>query len=48
MGVVTSAVIAFVYRTAGQPMAPFYVFVFGTGQTAVLVAISFVRLLATL
>lgn len=47
-GVVTSAAIAGVYRASGFEMAPLYAFVWGVGQTIVVIFISFTRILATL
>ena len=47
-GVVTSVAIAGVYRASGFEMAPLYAFVWGVGQTIVVIFISFTRILATL
>ncbi|XP_058610792.1 transmembrane protein 170B isoform X1 [Onychostoma macrolepis] len=47
-GVITSAAVAGVYRVAGKDMAPLEALVFGVGQTAFTVIISFSRILATL
>uniref|UniRef100_A0A672KB18 Transmembrane protein 170B n=1 Tax=Sinocyclocheilus grahami TaxID=75366 RepID=A0A672KB18_SINGR len=47
-GVITSAAVAGVYRVAGKDMAPLEALVFGVGQTALTVIISFSRILATL
>ncbi|KAJ8378983.1 hypothetical protein AAFF_G00232120 [Aldrovandia affinis] len=47
-GVITSAAVAGVYRVAGKDMAPLEALVFGAGQTALSVLISFSRILATL
>ncbi|KAM8841068.1 transmembrane protein 170B isoform 3-T3 [Spinachia spinachia] len=47
-GVITSAAVAGVYRVAGKDMAPLEALVFGVGQTALSVIISFSRVLATL
>ncbi|XP_059411175.1 transmembrane protein 170B-like isoform X1 [Carassius carassius] len=47
-GVITSAAVAGVYRLAGKDMAPLEALVFGVGQTAFTVIISFSRILATL
>ena len=47
-GAVTSAAIAGVYRASGFEMAPLYAFVYGVGQTIVVIFISFTRILATL
>uniref|UniRef100_A0AAY4DQI8 Transmembrane protein 170B n=1 Tax=Denticeps clupeoides TaxID=299321 RepID=A0AAY4DQI8_9TELE len=47
-GVITSAVVAAVYRGAGKDMAPLEALVFGVGQTALAIIISFSRVLATL
>ncbi|XP_036372217.1 transmembrane protein 170B [Megalops cyprinoides] len=47
-GVITSAAVAGVYRVAGKDMAPLEALVFGTGQTALSILISFSRILATL
>ncbi|KAM9494321.1 transmembrane protein 170B [Clarias gariepinus] len=47
-GVLTSAVVAWVYRVAGKDMAPLEALVFGMGQTTLTVLISFSRVLATL
>ncbi|XP_026105992.1 transmembrane protein 170B-like [Carassius auratus] len=47
-GVITSAAVAAVYRVAGKDMAPLEALVFGVGQTAFTVVISFSRILATL
>ncbi|KAF3834148.1 hypothetical protein F7725_025352 [Dissostichus mawsoni] len=47
-GVITSAAVAGVYRVAGKDMAPLEALVFGVGQTALSVIISFSRILATL
>ncbi|KAG7501125.1 hypothetical protein JOB18_040535 [Solea senegalensis] len=47
-GVITSAAVAGVYRVAGKDMAPLEALVFGVGQTALSVVISFSRILATL
>ncbi|XP_017310775.1 transmembrane protein 170B isoform X1 [Ictalurus punctatus] len=47
-GVLTSAVVAWVYRVAGKDMAPLEALVFGVGQTTLAILISFSRILATL
>jgi len=47
-GLITSAVIAFVYSASALQMSPFYAFLYGVGQTAVAAAFSFTRILATL
>ncbi|KAI5629376.1 transmembrane protein 170B, partial [Silurus asotus] len=47
-GVLTSAVVAWVYRVAGKDMAPLEALVFGLGQTTLTLLISFSRILATL
>ncbi|XP_074662339.1 transmembrane protein 170A-like [Tubulanus polymorphus] len=47
-GVITSAVIAGVYRSSGFTMAPLYCLVYGVGQTILVLFISFTRILATL
>ncbi|XP_056336231.1 transmembrane protein 170B [Danio aesculapii] len=47
-GVITSAAVAVVYRVAGKDMAPLEALVYGVGQTALTVIISFSRILATL
>ncbi|XP_046875869.1 transmembrane protein 170B [Hypomesus transpacificus] len=47
-GVITSAAVAGVYRVAGKDMAPLQALVFGVGQTALSLLISFSRILATL
>ncbi|MCJ8746535.1 hypothetical protein PDJAM_G00142830 [Pangasius djambal] len=47
-GVLTSAVVAWVYRVAGKDMAPLEALVFGVGQTTLTILISFSRILATL
>ncbi|XP_033951143.1 transmembrane protein 170B [Pseudochaenichthys georgianus] len=47
-GVITSAAVSGVYRVAGKDMAPLEALVFGVGQTALSVIISFSRILATL
>ncbi|XP_041376300.1 transmembrane protein 170A-like [Gigantopelta aegis] len=47
-GVVTSAVIAGVFRASDFVMMPFYALVWGLGQTIVVMFISFTRILATL
>uniref|UniRef100_A0A671M3K0 Transmembrane protein 170B-like n=1 Tax=Sinocyclocheilus anshuiensis TaxID=1608454 RepID=A0A671M3K0_9TELE len=47
-GVITSAAVAGVYRVAGKDMAPLEALVFGVGQNAFTVIISFSRILATL
>lgn len=47
-GVITSAAVAGVYRVAGKDMTPLEALVFGVGQTAFTVIISFSRILATL
>ncbi|XP_056598100.1 transmembrane protein 170B [Triplophysa dalaica] len=47
-GVITSAAVAGVYRVAGKGMTPLEALVFGMGQTAFTVVISFSRILATL
>lgn len=47
-GAVTSAAIAGVYRASGFEMAPLYAFVWGVGQTIIVIFISFTRILATL
>ncbi|XP_030645348.1 transmembrane protein 170B [Chanos chanos] len=47
-GVITSAAVAGVYRVAGKDMAPLEALVFGVGQTALTIIISFSRILATL
>jgi len=44
----TGAAVAGVYRVAGKDMAPLEALVFGVGQTALSVIISFSRILATL
>ncbi|RXN19168.1 transmembrane protein 170B-like [Labeo rohita] len=44
----TGAAVAGVYRLAGKDMAPLEALVFGVGQTAFTVIISFSRILATL
>jgi len=47
-GLVTSAVIAFVYRASALEMTPFYGFLYGVGQTVMAACFSFTRILATL
>lgn len=47
-GVLTSAAVAGVYISAGIVMPTFYAFLWGVGQTVILVVISFTRILATL
>ncbi|GAB6020261.1 hypothetical protein CHUAL_002979 [Chamberlinius hualienensis] len=47
-GVVTSAAVAGVYRTANFQMAPLYALVWGIGQTVLAVLVSYTRILATL
>lgn len=47
-GVVSSATIAFVHRTASLQMSPVYAMVWGVGQTVVSACIGFTRILATL
>jgi len=47
-GLITSAVIAFVYNSSSFQMEPFYAFLYGIGQTAMAAALSFARILATL
>lgn len=47
-GVVSSAIIAFVYRASMIPMAPLYAMFWGTGQTLLSAAVGFTRILATL
>ncbi|GAA6071842.1 transmembrane protein 170B [Tachysurus ichikawai] len=47
-GILTSAVVAWVYRVAGKDMAPLEALVFGVGQTTLTILISFSRILATL
>lgn len=47
-GVLTSAAVAGVYISAGIQMPTFYAFLWGVGQTVILVVISFTRILATL
>ncbi|ODN04046.1 Transmembrane protein [Orchesella cincta] len=47
-GLITSAVIAFIYKASILQMTPFYAFVYGVGQTGVAAAFSFTRILATL
>ncbi|KAK3511769.1 hypothetical protein QTP70_021804 [Hemibagrus guttatus] len=47
-GVLTSAMVAWVYRVAGKDMAPLEALVFGVGQTTLTILISFSRILATL
>ena len=47
-GVVTSAAVAGVYRASGFEMAPLHAFVYGVGQTILVIFISFTRILATL
>lgn len=44
----SGAAVAGVYRVAGKDMAPLEALVFGVGQTALSVVISFSRILATL
>lgn len=44
----SGAAVAGVYRVAGKDMAPLEALVFGVGQTALSVVISFSRVLATL
>ncbi len=48
MSPVSGAAVAGVYRVAGKDMAPLEALVFGVGQTAFTVIISFSRILATL
>uniref|UniRef100_A0A8C1S9Z2 Transmembrane protein 170B n=1 Tax=Cyprinus carpio TaxID=7962 RepID=A0A8C1S9Z2_CYPCA len=45
---ISGAAVAAVYRVAGKDMAPLEALVFGVGQTAFTVIISFSRILATL
>ncbi|KAF5306429.1 hypothetical protein FQR65_LT07341 [Abscondita terminalis] len=47
-GIVSSAVIAFVYKSATYPMEPLYALLWGVGQTVVSGCIGFTRILATL
>ncbi|KAK5642709.1 hypothetical protein RI129_008876 [Pyrocoelia pectoralis] len=47
-GIVSSAVIAFVYKSATYPMEPLYALFWGVGQTVVSACIGFTRILATL
>lgn len=47
-GLITSACIAFIYRTTPYLMSPFDAFLYGVGQTIVAACISFTRILATL
>ncbi|XP_067651565.1 transmembrane protein 170A-like [Haliotis asinina] len=47
-GVVTSAVIAGVFRASDFVITPFYALVCGVGQTIIVMFISFTRILATL
>jgi len=47
-GLITSAVIAFVYSASALTMTPFYAFLYGVGQTAMAASFSFTRILATL
>lgn len=47
-GIVSSATIAFVHRTASLQMAPVYAMMWGVGQTVVSACIGFTRILATL
>lgn len=47
-GVVSSATIAFVHRTASLQMSPVFAMVWGVGQTVISACIGFTRILATL
>ncbi|XP_018330981.1 transmembrane protein 170B [Agrilus planipennis] len=47
-GIVSSAVIAFVYRASSYPMEPLYALFWGVGQTVLSASIGFTRILATL
>lgn len=47
-GVITSAVIAYVYKASNFVMDPKYALIWGTGQTALAVVMSYTRILATL
>ncbi|KAJ1073403.1 hypothetical protein K5549_017060, partial [Capra hircus] len=47
-GILTSAAVAGVYRAAGKEMIPFEALTLGTGQAFCVVAVSFLRILATL
>ncbi|XP_012271856.1 transmembrane protein 170A isoform X2 [Orussus abietinus] len=47
-GVLSSAVIAFVYRATGYQMPPLYALLWGIGQTVMAACVGFTRILATL
>lgn len=47
-GIVSSAVIAGLYKAAGIKMAPLYAMFWGVGQTLLSAAVGFTRILATL
>lgn len=47
-GIITSATIAGFYRGSDFEMKPFFAFIWGLGQTVVVLVISFSRILATL
>ncbi|XP_074604271.1 transmembrane protein 170A [Brevipalpus obovatus] len=48
MSVVTSSLIAGVFRAASFKMSPLYAFFFGTGQTLINLLLGYTRILATL
>jgi len=48
LGVVSSASIAFVYKTSSFGMSPFHAMIWGVGQTVVHALFGYFRLLATL
>lgn len=47
-GIVSSAIIASVYRACNFEMAPMYAILWGVGQTLLSAAVGFTRILATL
>ncbi|XP_050540269.1 transmembrane protein 170A [Daktulosphaira vitifoliae] len=47
-GIVSSAIIAFVYRASSIQMQPLYAMFWGVGQTLLSAAVGFTRILATL